>query len=392
MKQFVRFGNNPNLSWAELRTQLISLSINFEIVVLTKEVAILDIEDELDAEFLNTLGGSVKCGIIIDNLHSVDEVVDIVKKDLSKIEDRKVFGFSLVGVNKKDLKRLDNLGMELKKELKPARFVVSKLEELSSVIVTKEKLIEKGGDYNIIQVLGHLYLGKTVAVQDFKAYDRRDYGRPAVDAKSGMLPPKLAQMMINLIVSADKDITVLDPFCGSGTLLQELLVKGYTRVIGSDVSEKAIDDSKTNLEWLEKEFGLSVDNVELYNVDAKEIAQHVDQVDVIVTEPYLGPPLKGGEHISEIEKNKRDLEELYMRVFKTFSHIVKSGGEVIIVVPAFITKNGMMYLDIENKLKSHGFTLQTGYKDLAVQRFRYPLMYFRPDQKVYREIMVFKKK
>jgi len=49
MKQFVRFGNNPNLSWAELRTQLISLSINFEIVVLTKEVAILDIEDELDA-------------------------------------------------------------------------------------------------------------------------------------------------------------------------------------------------------------------------------------------------------------------------------------------------------------------------------------------------------
>ena len=35
-------------------------------------------------------------------------------------------------------------------------------------------------------------------MQDFEQWGARDYGRPSRDAVRGMLPPKLARMMVNL--------------------------------------------------------------------------------------------------------------------------------------------------------------------------------------------------
>ena len=58
------------------------------------------------------------------------------------------------------------------------------------------------------------FLGQTLVVQPFKVLSKRDFGRPARDDHSGMLPPKLAQIMINLARRND-DIstkTILDPF------------------------------------------------------------------------------------------------------------------------------------------------------------------------------------
>jgi hypothetical protein len=37
-----------------------------------------------------------------------------------------------------------------------------------------------------------------MALQDFESYSKRDYGRPARDPRTGSLPPKLAQILINL--------------------------------------------------------------------------------------------------------------------------------------------------------------------------------------------------
>lgn len=72
----------------------------------------------------------------------------------------------------------------------------------------------------------------------------RDYGRPARDARVGMLPPKLAQIMLNLSVKDEKSGTVLDPFCGTGVLLQEAALAGFD-FIGSDIEPRMVEMTLT---------------------------------------------------------------------------------------------------------------------------------------------------
>ncbi|MBR3180268.1 hypothetical protein IKF57_01930 [Candidatus Saccharibacteria bacterium] len=92
---------------------------------------------------------------------------------------------------------------------------------------------------------------RVIGVQDIDAYTRRDQARPARDAKVGMLPPKLAQILINLCGPLPLGSTILDPFCGTGVVLQEALLMGY-RAYGTDASERMIEFAKKNLDWLVK--------------------------------------------------------------------------------------------------------------------------------------------
>ena len=92
---------------------------------------------------------------------------------------------------------------------------------------------------------------KVIGVQDIDAYAKRDQARPARDAKVGMLPPKLAQILINLCGPLKPGAVVLDPFCGTGVVLQEALLMGY-RAYGTDISDRMVEYSEKNLDWLMK--------------------------------------------------------------------------------------------------------------------------------------------
>ena len=46
---------------------------------------------------------------------------------------------------------------------------------------------------------------------------------------------------------------ILDPFCGTGTVLQEALLAGYD-VVGTDLSQKIVDYTTENLSWLQSTF------------------------------------------------------------------------------------------------------------------------------------------
>ena len=69
---------------------------------------------------------------------------------------------------------------------------------LASVVVTKNLLLEKGAEICIIGGKEKVYTAKTLVVQDFEDYGRRDYQRPVRDEQQGMIPPKVAQIMLNL--------------------------------------------------------------------------------------------------------------------------------------------------------------------------------------------------
>jgi len=117
-----------------------------------------------------------------------------------------------------------------------SRFVNSDFQNIKSYLVTKEKLLENKTDFNLIFIGDSIYIWYTVFVQDIDSYSKRDFWKTR-DMIVWMLPPKLAQMMINFSRSNKKPPTPLsqgvidsenqviyDPFCGLWTVLLESII------------------------------------------------------------------------------------------------------------------------------------------------------------------------
>jgi tRNA G10 N-methylase Trm11 len=251
----------------------------------------------------------------------------------------------------------------------------------------------------------------TRAIQDIESFSERDYGRPGADSLSGMLPPKLARMMINLALAYlnipptcrgrsegglmdTSTITLLDPFCGSGTILTEALSLGLTNIIGSDISPKAIADTKKNISWLVSQYKLQVTRPQRlsvamageasYKLHESNVLNLSDKlnpasIDLIVTEPYLGKPLRGLERREELVDQARSLAELYLNAFHIFHKLLKPGGAIVMVFPKYKYKNEWIRIEILEKIKKIGFVASD------------PLTYHRPSQHLAREIWKFKK-
>ena len=336
----------------------------------------------LDANTLmQRLGGTIK---IVELVGAFDEE-QLSEWLYAQVDESSKFhfGFSLYAFEhstpvKKHWKTIHALGLSLKKSLKAdgisCRYVQSRDITLSSVIVHKERLLKNGVEIVLLKGEGELLYGKTLAVQPFQDFSKRDYGRPARDTKSGMLPPKLARMLVNLSQPQQESI-ILDPFCGSGTILQEALLMGYTQIRGSDKSKKAIADTRQNLEWMEHA------NVPLQVVDARFLTSRGNirpaSVDRIVFEGYLGQPSPPKDKIQSIAN---DLQRLYAEAMKELAKVLTPDGVIVAALPFWSINKKETHLDTTTILRNAGLT-QT----------QDPLLYRRPQSTVGREIMILKK-
>lgn len=300
------------------------------------------------------------------------------------------FGISSYAAGRLDAR---HLGMDVKGALRQAgisaRLVTAREKQLSSVVVGQNQLLERGAEFVLIGDGKTVHLGQTMAIQDYKAYGQRDYGRPARDAKSGMLPPKLAQMMINLVWSEGEVVQprLLDPFCGSGTVLQEAALMGVDQLIGSDAKADAIDRTKQNLVSLDLDAAAA-----LHVSDVRQVPSIVEarSVDVIVTEPDLGPPIAAGGQM-DINRIVRDLTKIYEAAFQSFARVLKPGGKVSMVWPFWrLGVAANRYLDLWPAARKAGFSpvaFNLGEQELNPAP-RHSFEYFRPGQRVGREIVV----
>jgi len=360
-------GNNPELSVAEIKT----LYPQIEISGKTNVALIGKLADFDCLEAIKKLGGTIKIGRVLSN--KIDQEIIISEITKNKGESKVNYGLSFYGV------KPTKIGMAIKKELKAngisSRLVTSQEKVLSSVIVKKNKVTE-------FLVLPNV-LGLTCAVQEFEEYGKRDYGRPKSDAHSGMLPPKLARIMVNLSQTKNTDL-ILDPFCGSGTVLTEALALGYKNLIGSDLSAKACEDTKDNLDWLGNEYNITDAKFSIYHLNADKLTTKIkpSAVAAIITEPYLGPTIKDDEKESHIFKIISGLANIYLKSFSEFHLILKPQGLVVIVMPFWHLNHREFRLGIENKIANLGF----------IRLNRGNLIYKRADQKVWRQIEIWQNK
>lgn len=349
-----------------------------EPVVVKQNIAFVTTHKPIDASaVMQRLGGTVK---IVEMLGVFDDEA-MTEWLFAQIDTATKFhfGFSMYalepGVSTKNAVRtIHRLGLSLKRALKEAgyscRFVSSQEPVLSSVIVHKERLLKNGVEVVLLKGAAGMQYGKTLAVQPFQEFSKRDYGRPQRDVKSGMLPPKLARMMVNLSQPVAESV-MLDPFCGSGTVLQEALLLGYTHVLGSDVSAKAIDDTRRNLEWL------NLPMIPVHVAPAQElITRNIVQpasVDRIVFEGFLGPPTPYEKNLPRV---KEELQKLYEEVFPVLRKLLRADGRIVAALPFWFVGGQQHHLNIETIAARAGLKMQ-----------REPLYYRRQQSIVGREII-----
>lgn len=366
MKYLFILGNNPELSQEEIKAVLPLIKI----IKSGKNFLIVE-QEKIDCQqIINRLGGTIKIGTFLSNNFNINSILKIANQKTNN--KRFNFGFSFYQ------QKPTNVGMVVKRKLAEAginsRLVTSRDSVLSSVIIIKEKC----HDF----LIGPNFFGLTCAVQNFKDYTKRDFGRPAFDALSGMLPPKVAKMMINLSQTKKNQI-ILDPFCGSGTILTEALALGYQNLLGTDLSAKAVADSLKNLQWLSQELKINKINWKVSQLNVEKLSEKFKEnsIDAIISEPYLGKPIKGNETEKTIKQIIKELEKLYLTSFIQFKKILKPQGKIIIIIPEWHLNNKIYQLNFDKQLAK-----------LNLQRLdNNQLIYKREKQKVWRKITIWKK-
>jgi len=378
-------GRQWRLSVAELRSVF-----GMDGEIIGGQIWVGEFSEELNPDILSRLGGTIKIIRFFDEVSSIEEVEHKFLEHLTNQENQKVkFALNLYNFSNQFLKKHKNILKFLKAGLKDAgkgaRFYNKPNQNLKSVVIFEEKLDIKGTDLNCLKISDKKYLlGYCVSVQNFKKYSFRDYDRPARDAKSGMLPPKLAQMMINFACEGELTCLLYDPFCGSGTVLMEGLLMGY-KVIGSDISEKAISDSKANLDWLNKEFDLAYDyDVFLKDATKLEASDFPIQPNAIASEVYLGPPQSKFPSDIEIRDNFAEVERILDGAMKALRKNIRQGGNIVFALPFYHGRKGNHYLPNFIKIASDNCYKIEKFKGLSTDRGS--LLYSRKHQIVGREI------
>lgn len=413
------------LSLAELFSVFEDMGLNFRLVDLYREILIIETETEIEAAKLQTgLGGTIKIMRVIDSLGRkqtlgpaavfrdyFDETILKERFLTSKLSGKIQIGISIYPLARQLPLRGENwrLGLLIKKSLASAgssvRIVLPQRDAISlpSVVVTHEHLLEKGAEIDFIVGSEKVYICKTLTVQDFEDYGRRDYQRPVRATQAGMLPPKVAQVMINFAhaprVSSDNKATaaVLDPFVGSGTILQEAMIMGM-RVVGSDISEKAVEAAEKNLLWIKNRYKLPPGRFEVVISDVKDLEENLPKYSyqAVVTEGTLGPAYDSVPDRREIKKNFKALEKIYLEGLREMKNILPPGRRVVIALPAYRTPAGYEHFDIVDKILKLGYDIVDPLPKVLLERFdflevtaRHGIIYDRKDQFVSREIFIF---
>jgi hypothetical protein len=273
-------------------------------------------------------------------------------------------------------------GLELKKQLKArgsVRLIVPRDgTAVSAAELHHNRVIEAGFELLVVIFKDEMIVARTCAVQDVDWYSKRDYGRPARSTKVGMLPPKLAQILVNTTQSQ----TVFDPFCGTGVILQEARLMGRV-ANGSDISPDMVRATEDNMAWLDEVLTRPLPSWSVRIADARTVV--ADQLCSIVTEGYLGPNLSRSPTLSEIKAMRNDLTILYRDTLRNLASQLGSGDEVSICIPVWRIGLDWHYLGIIDGVTELGYTLR------SFEHVQGPLVYARDDQVVGRQLLLLRK-
>jgi tRNA G10 N-methylase Trm11 len=382
-------GRQPELSIAELERVFTKVSW------FSPQTALINTDAPID---IQRLGGSQKIGRVILRLDSTDwrkasdAIVKHYTKAWSTAEGKITLGLSAYEFTASP-REVQKVGLILKSKLKQSgtslRLIPNQDAALSTATAHHNKLglSDNKVELLIIKSKKQTIVAESIGTQNITALAARDQGRPRRDAFVGMLPPKLALMMINLATGpeADKPQRILDPFCGTGVLLQEAALLGKS-VYGTDLAEKMIRYTRDNLNWLQDTYKLDVDWY-LHEGDAMD-TKWQSPISAVASEAYLGQPFSAPPSSAKLTEVRGNCNHIIGSFLKNIAKQLTPGTPMVLAVPAWRdTQGSFTHLQLVNKVEEYGFErvqLTTFDSD--------KLLYSRPDQVVGRELLLLVKK
>lgn len=388
-------GRQPQLSIAELER------LYHGVEWYTGQAATFETDEQQRVD-VQRLGGSQKIGKVIlegpvgDWRSASNAIVKHYAQQWSKSTAKITLGISAYDFRTTS-RDVQKTGLLLKSKLKQSgvslRLIPNQDVALSSATSHHNKLglSETKVELLVFRGKDSIIVAESTGAQNITALAARDQGRPRRDAFVGMLPPKLAQIMINLSAGAaitepsSTPLRILDPFCGTGVVLQEAALLGQA-VYGTDIAEKMIRYSRDNLNWLQDTYSISFDWY-LHEGDAMD-TRWQQPISAVATEAYLGQPFSAPPSSAKLTEVRGNCNHIIGSFLRNLSGQLKPGTPVAVAVPAWRDKEGKFtHLPLTNKVADYGFErIQLTTIDSE------DLMYFRPDQVVAREILLLRKK
>jgi tRNA G10 N-methylase Trm11 len=326
-------GRAERLSVREIETTLKRSGRKIDALTVTSGVALVKATPVPDAAWFSQLGGAVKFGVVVGEpcLNDTDLHALLIKA----IGGSPTIGLSIVG------SKLNSgvLASGLKREIPTLRRFITPTEGgLFSAAQSKGIMSDKGSEWLILFSEGSYRLIQIQSNQDIDDMTRRDRELPVADAKRGMLPTKLARMMVNIALGEhafDEAPVLLDPFCGTGRTLIEALLVG-AQILGADIDALAIDASRKNLAWAAATYqlkGYDYDQLITSSIDKLGKLFTPGSIDAIATEPFLGPPMNRQPTSVERDLLFDQLVPTYEALLRTGQLLLKPGGRLIAVFP-----------------------------------------------------------
>ena len=395
MKSFAILGRQPAISFAELE----SLFGSSDVEKLDSHLA--SINQDITYPMARNMGSVIKVGKIHSN-HSYngwqnleESIIKALNKELTVKNNKKInFGISVYSLSVKN-SDVSALGIKLKRQLQKQNFsprlVQSGSGKLSTAQIINNKLDGKAGIEVVVYGIGSkVIIGTTTYEQDITGYTARDQARPKRDAYVGMLPPKLAQTIINLATgqnfNADKEsVMVLDPFCGTGVILQEALLMGYS-VYGSDNSPKMVDYSIENIDWLKQKHPRRTNQYTRIEIGDATTHTWEKEISTVASETYLGSPISMIPNPEKLQKLVEETNVLHKKMLQNLATQINPGTRLCLAVPTWRLKNGFASLPTLDLLAKIGYN-RIDFK-LTSQA---DLIYIRDNQFVGRELVVLEK-
>jgi tRNA G10 N-methylase Trm11 len=401
-------GTNTALSAGEIAAVLLRLGVAFTVETITEQFVRISSSEPLPTNLIKNLGGTIRISEDVatwNHMPSAEEIVEALQPLPPKWD----MGIGQVSMSL----NIRKVGIEVKKAARQQGSKVSFVEPkagaslLNAAQVIFNKLTSLPNAELIFMKSGeNIILVRTVAVQDITTYELRDTLRPARDARVGLLPPKLAQIMINLGLprTPENTPTVYDPFCGMGTILQEAWLMGFAS-IGTDISERMVSSAHENIEYLSKQFSVS-ENLKplIFHHDATSPAFPEDVRNkklTIVTEPFLGTPLSRPLSPTEATQFYESVTPLYHQFFTNIKSILTKNSRLLVLLPApRIRENGKdtftplprIFLDEIAKVGYRKAQLiPKEISDVSTAGITEPVLYARPDALIARELTLWER-
>lgn len=331
-------GRDRNLSLLELASYLKRKDLSHKIIKITDTYAEIEIRNFNPFQAIKELGGIVK----------IAEFFDINK---IKIEKNKILFGLIIFYN--DIKLISQLYDIFKQE----RVKAIQKKPRKDFFSPKES---KKLDFELFIFKNKI--AKVIVNSNPSEFKDRDEKRPYFD-KLKVTSLRLSKILVNLSQVKESQ-TLLDPFVGAGSILQEAMLMGIN-VIGTDIDKRSAEGTIKNLAWLKNKYKLKTD-FKIYNIDNKEIDKSVSNLDCVVTEPYFGPFFLKIPKYEEVIKIIDEVEKIYYDLLLNIKKILPKNKLIVFPIPVYKTSKGRVTMDFENIIKELGFEVYSPMESIKI--------------------------